>query len=368
MSPVCEDGRIVAILQVAQDVTQSVLAERLADTHQRASRVAADIGHFSYDPETGQFVRSEEVDRLFGFAPDEAGPLAAPFFDRVAAEQVDAVNAEVGRIMAAPRGEIACFDYRIDHPDGVARHVRVRAEIATDPHDRRPRLVDTFVDMTDMEQHRQKLEALLEMKEALLTEANHRIKNSLQMALSMLRLEAAQLKRDTNADAATAVAAMEVAESRIRSVATIHGMMRLNDNVEMVDLDTLLADLVAGTRDAVGLAPDEITLDGPGYRDCVDSDTAIIFGLVVNELLTNAIKHGGSSTEGPRVRVWHGFDARGAVLAVENDVHASAPGPIQAGSSSLGKTLVARFVEQIGGAIERMQDGSTYRATLSFPV
>ena len=52
--------------------------------------------------------------------------------------------------MAAPRGEVASFDYRIERPDGTHRFVRIRGEVATDPRDRPPRLVGTFIDLTDI--------------------------------------------------------------------------------------------------------------------------------------------------------------------------------------------------------------------------
>ena len=368
MSPIHEDGRLVAILQVAQDVTHRVLAQRLADTHKRATRVAAGVSYFSYDPETDRFVRGEEVDALFGFAPDEAGSQAAPFFERIAPEYLDGVHAEVARVMAAPRGEIASFDYRIDRPDGTQRFVRIRGEVATDPHDRRPRLVGTFVDLTDIEASRRKLEDLVEMKEALLAEANHRIKNSLQMALSMLRLEASHLRNDAEATIDSAIAAMATAESRIRSVASIHGMMRLGDSVARVDLDRLLADLVTNTRDSVGMEEQAVLVSGPAFGRSVDSDSAIVFGLIVNELLTNAIKYGWTAGSDGTIRVTRDRDGDRGVLTVENTILDRSDRSMAIASSGLGGELVEGFIAQIDGTLERQVDETCYRVRLGFPL
>lgn len=374
MSRIETDGTLVGILQVAQDVTHKVLNQRLADTHKRASRRAASVSYFSYDPETDLFVRGSEVDGLFGFAPDEAGPKAAPFFARVAPEHIDGVHAEVTRVLSAPRGDVASFDYRIDLPDGGTRFVRIRGEIATDPVDRRPRLVGTFVDLTDMEETRKKLQSLVEMKEALLAEANHRIKNSLQMALSMLRLEASQLRRTPDATVATAVEAMGIAESRIRSVAAIHGMMRLNENVASVDADALLADLIDNTRASVGMSDDALRIEGSGLAASLDSDRAIVFGLIVNELLTNAIKYGWSEESGGTLRLTRSRgraqDGDGMVgqLTIDNPILDKSLRALGIGSSGLGTDLVEGFLAQIDGTLEREERDGHYIVRMSFPL
>jgi two-component sensor histidine kinase len=374
MSRIETEGALTGILQVAQDVTHKVLNQRLAESHKRASRRAASVSYFSYDPETDPFVRSTDVDALFGFAPDEAGPKAAPFFERVAPEYIDGVHAEVARVLSAPRGEVASFDYRVDLPDGGARFVRIRGEIATDPIDRRPRLVGTFVDLTDVEETRKTLQAMVDMKEALLAEANHRIKNSLQMALSMLRLEAAQLRRTPDATVDTAVEAMGIAESRIRSVAAIHGMMRLNDHVASVDADALLADLVDNTRASVGMGEDAMQVEGPGLMARLDSDHAIVFGLIVNELLTNAIKYGWSEASGGAVRLGRSRaqapDGGGMVghLIIDNPILDKAARTHGIGSSGLGTDLVEGFLAQIDGTLDREEVDGHYVVRLSFPL
>jgi two-component sensor histidine kinase/PAS domain-containing protein len=368
MSPISEDGRVVAILQVAQDVTHKVLSQRLADTHKRATRIAAGVSYFIYDPQTDVFVRGSDIDALFGFEKGEAGLYAAPFFDRVAKDHVADVHAEVARVLAAPRGEIASFDYPIDLPDGTRRFVRIRGEIATDPDDRLPKLVGTFVDLTDVHESRKKLEALLAMKEALLTEANHRIKNSLQMALSMLRLERNQLRAQPDATIETALDALSVAENRIRSVAAIHGMMRLNENAARVNIDDLLADLLRNTMEAVGIEDGQIELRGPMFGAHLDSDAALSFGLIANELLTNAIKYGWTGAADDRIVVTREMKGDMAILSIENGVaqeeNRSAPVP----SSGIGGELVESFLQQIDGALERETLSDRYRVSLSVPI
>jgi two-component sensor histidine kinase len=368
MSPIMQDGRVTAILQVAQDVTQKLLSQQLAETQKRATHFAIGASYFVYDPHTDLFLRGAEIDALFGFAPGEAGDHGAPFFERVAPEHLEAVHAEVARVFASPRGEVASFDYRIQLPDGAARFVRIRGEIATDPVDRRPKLVGTFIDLTDIEENRQKLESLVEMKDALLAEANHRIKNSLQMALSMLRLERADLRRNEDATVESAVDVLSVAEARIRSVAAIHGMMRLNENAARVDLDDLVGDLLRNTRQTVGMKDSEMVLQGPSFGAHLDSDGAIALGLIVNELLTNAVKYGWADAVDGVIEATRGRDGSTATLVIENGIRSAEERDIVIPSSGLGGDLVEGFLDQISGEITREATEDRYRVTLRFAV
>lgn len=60
---------------------------------------------------------------------------AAQFFDRVHPEDLPGVHAEVERVFQAPKGEIACFDYRVVLPSGNQRYLRIRGEIELLPND-----------------------------------------------------------------------------------------------------------------------------------------------------------------------------------------------------------------------------------------
>ncbi|MEM1148997.1 MAG: hypothetical protein AAGI03_00360 [Pseudomonadota bacterium] len=139
-------------------------------------------------------MRSEDVDRMFGFELDEAGQYAAPFLGRVDPNYLDGVYAEVARVRAAPHGETLSLDYPVLWPGGTERFLRIRGEMAIDPADRREKLVGTFVDLTDIDQDRRSLAQSLEMREALVAEANHRIKNSLSIARPYCACKRGQLR------------------------------------------------------------------------------------------------------------------------------------------------------------------------------
>lgn len=365
-TPIRQDGQIVAILQTAQNVTEKTLTELMAQSHRRAAASTASIAYFSYDPKTDLFDRSEAIDEMFGFAPGEAGPKASPFFERVHPDDVDAVHAEVARAMAAPAGEVASFDYRVPMPDGTERFIRVRGEFATDPVDRRRKLVGTFVDLTDMENARRDLERAVAASEALVVEANHRIKNSLQVALSLVRLQSSKLASESGEAVEIARDALRGVEARVRAVANVHAAIQIDRNVAEIDLVTMLDGLVQSTRQSAELPDDAMLFTHPATSVTLKSDRAIALSLMVNELLTNAIKHGDPGSKRPvSVSLEDGTDA-GITISVEN-ARSADTARMDIESTGTGVRLIEQFGAQIGAEVTRSQDGARYVTQIDLP-
>nr|WP_281495969.1 histidine kinase dimerization/phosphoacceptor domain -containing protein [Marivita sp. S6314] len=367
-APVRKDGRIIAILQTASDVTESTLSARLAQSHRRAATSTASVAYFSYDPETDLFERHKFIDEMFGFAPDEAGAYAAPFFERVHEEDIDAVHAEVARVLAAPQGEIASFDYRVMLPDGGERFVRIRGEMATDPVDRKPKLVGTFVDLTDIEVSRRALQQAVRAREALVVEANHRIKNSLQIALSLLRLQASKLSAVEGAEAIAARDALRAVESRVRAVADVHAAIQIDDSVAKIDLVEMFERLVQSTRKSAELSDAAMIFSRPSGAVPLNSDSAIALSLMMNELLTNAIKYGAPRDDAPVTLAMEIAEGGDLHVRVTNTDCRDAEATLDIDSSGLGQRLVQQFAAQIGAEVTRTQDGSQVVALVTMPL
>ena len=184
----------------------------------------------------------------------------------------------------------------------------------------------------------------------------------------MLRLERSDLSRKGGATVESAVDALSIAETRIRSVAAIHGMMRLDENASRVDLDDLLDGLLYNTRQTVGIDEGALVLAGPRYGAFLDSDRAIALGLSVNELLTNAVKYGWSGTARRPITVTRGREDKMATLVMDNPILPEASGDLAIPSSGLGSELVDGFVAQIDGTLARETSPGRDRVTLRFPI
>lgn len=164
--------------------------------------------------------------------------------------------------------------------------------------------------------------ARVEVEHARFVDADHRVKNSLQTVADLLLLERPE---------GESARAFEQSASRIRSIAAVHRVLSETGDAS-VRIDELLELIVASDPRGIVLAADPVTLDATAAQR---------IGLVANELITNARKHG----ELP-ISVRLAQDSHGTRLSVENAGRAEPVGV----DGGLGIDLVRRLVEQgLGG-------------------
>lgn len=211
---------------------------------------------------------------------------------------------------------------------------------------------------------RQQVEDLLRIslleKETLLKEIHHRVKNNLQVIASLLSLQAMSLGD------AQVVAAITDSQHRVRTMALIHEQLHLSSELSYIDLKKYTEELV-----------DYLLQSHQGLNENVDLtitiadihlsiDAAIPCGLIINELVTNALKHAfpdGSS--GTICVAMHQDRSQNYTLTVSDD-GVGLPHEIDIGQTpSLGLRLVHRLTTQLGGTLHlESADGSTF--TVSF--
>lgn len=204
----------------------------------------------------------------------------------------------------------------------------------------------------ELEQAKQALEAQVAQKELLLKEVNHRVKNSLQMVVSLLQLEVAQLG---NAEAATA---MQVAAGRVAAIAAVHEQLYTGDDLTTVSLDTFLDDLCQDLGRALGCPEIEIDL-APAK---VPTNMAVPLALIVNELVTNAIKHGGA---GCRINL---RSEPGNMLRLIVSNTGQGPSPDQPQQAGIGSRIVQGLARQLGATIELKGETNDYTVEAAIPL
>jgi len=170
--------------------------------------------------------------------------------------------------------------------------------------------------MEDMERKRQQLDASLREKEVMMREIHHRVKNNLQMISALLELQAGYVN-DVQLQAI-----VRDSQQRIQSMAMIHAQLYHNENISRIDFSAYLHMLVDNLRMQLCQpgSRTEILLDVP---PCVlQVDTAIPCGLVVNELVSNAMKHAfpdGRAGE-IRIKLFTEVEGRIAIEVADNGV------------------------------------------------
>jgi len=213
------------------------------------------------------------------------------------------------------------------------------------------------IDITDRKKAEERIRASLEEKETLLKEIHHRVKNNLQIITSLLGLQA----RYQNDEHLTRQ--FEGAQHRIRSMALVHEKLYQSEDFGRINLESYIArlaeEVMAGSSVAERI---HIRLDIDDYF--ISIEQAIPCGLIVNELLTNAIKYAfpldwpGT----PEIAItFRRREGNAAELAV-SDNGIGVPAGIELGQTeSLGLSLVSILAQQLRGAATMDRtNGSTF--------
>ncbi|MFY8044495.1 MAG: sensor histidine kinase, partial [Rhodoferax sp.] len=161
------------------------------------------------------------------------------------------------------------------------------------------RLHGTFQDITERKQNELLKAATLAEKTALLNEVHHRVKNNLQVISSLLRLEAARVGPN-GSNTKTVLTDMQ---GRVRSMALLHESLYRTGVIASVDLGAYLRQLAQQSFRAFTLDHSQVRLELDLAVVHLGMDQALPCGLLVNELLSNAIKHGFPGGRSGVVRV-----------------------------------------------------------------
>ena len=193
----------------------------------------------------------------------------------------------------------------------------------------------------------------------LLQELTHRVKNSLQFIASMVMLEA------RSNDSGEAKAALERVSHRITALGQLYSKLSKADTVEAVDaatyLDELCRDLIASVHKEGSTS---IVLETDIESELLPTDRAIPIGLIVNELVTNAVKYGFPGEAKGTVMVTLKRAPGELRLTVADDGQGLDP---RRADSGLGRRLVDGFAQQLGGQVERKSDSQGTTVHLILP-
>ena len=190
------------------------------------------------------------------------------------------------------------------------------------------------------------LERRVQEKDLMLSEIHHRVKNSLQVVSSLLRLEAGRIH-----DAAV-LDMLQITQNRIRSMALIHQTLYQSKDFARVDFHAFLQSFIPTLIQSYSIHPEEISLDFHVAEIHLPIDAAIPCGLIVNELISNALKHAFPDRRRGKICVeFAEKQGNCAILSVKDDgVGVPADFSFEE-SDTLGIQLVYMLAGQLGGSV-----------------
>src|SRR6202521_914416 len=256
------------------------------------------------------------------------------------------------------RKTIEAFEVEYFVPSIGRRTMVLNARKVYRPGNKTQQILLAIEDVTERARLEREHAAAHERIGRLLQELTHRVKNSLQIIASMVMIEARSHKSDEGK------AALERVSHRITALGQLYAKLSKADTVEAVDaatyLDELCRDLVASVHKEGDAS---IVLKTDIESELLPTDRAIPIGLIVNELVTNAVKYAFPGEAKGTVMVTLKRVPGELRLTVADDGQGLDP---RRADSGLGGRLVDGFAQQLGGQVERKSDrqGTTVRLIL----
>lgn len=203
----------------------------------------------------------------------------------------------------------------------------------------------------------------VEQKTALLKEIHHRVKNNLQIIISLLNIQISKTP-----DSAT-VATLDEARARINALALVHKSLYEAEDLRLIPVKPFFSELMSQLAHVVGANGEDVSIDVDIEPLSLTTEAAVPLALFATESATNAFKHAFEGREAGRLRVsLRRLPSTAEIqLDIEDDGGGWSPdGPAHRG---VGSSLMSAFARQLGG---RMETGASTlggaRVTLVFPV
>jgi PAS domain S-box-containing protein len=254
---------------------------------------------------------------------------------------------------AGLRGEPYDIEHRIIVA-GEVRWVRERAELELDAQGHLLGGFGTTQDVTELIDARQRLRAALEEKEVLLKEIHHRVKNNLQVIASMLSLQAASIQ-----DEASRAQLLE-SQHRVRTIALVHEKLYCSKDFTRIPFRTYAEELASYLHHSLAKTGGQVVLDCQIDDVEIEVSTAIPLALILNELLSNALKHAFPDGREGRVTLALSQAPEGPYeFSVADDGVGFPAGLDFRSTESMGLQIVTILAQQIGGVLAMRRDGGT---------
>jgi PAS domain S-box-containing protein len=281
-----QDGTVSGVVLVIRDQSEERSVQRSLqegrDRLQLALKSAA-MGIWDWEISTGKVNWGGEHHVLFGIPLEAFGGTIEAVQERVHPEDRD-------RGMELFRQTVELdvpFDnsYRVVWPDGAIRWLHSHGKLYRDDAGKPDRIVGTTQDITERVAREQALQNAIEEKDILLRELYHRTKNSMHLIRSILILKAAQ------SPSSEVRRVVRETERRIHTIAMVHDKLYQGGDLSRIRMSEYLPELVDLLLRSHDGETRNITIDLDLEDVYLLIDTAIPCGLVITELMTNALHH-----------------------------------------------------------------------------
>ncbi|MEJ2253584.1 MAG: PAS domain S-box protein [Nitrospirota bacterium] len=348
-----EAGKPLFAVGLLEDITERKRAEEALKLFSAAVEEAPD-GIQLVDLDGRILYSNKAVQDIYGFPPEE---LVGMPVGRMNADPSFAERVILPALLEKGRWE---GEVMVRHCRGRDFPIWLSTSIVADVLGEPMAMVGVIRDVTERRRMEEQLRQSIREKETLIKEIHHRVKNNLSVVSSLLRLQSGRSKDRETRDL------FEESRNRVLSMSLIHEKLYRSEDPVRVDVRDYIGSLARELFESYRTS--EVALEINVPEDVfLDIDTMIPCGLILNELLANALKH--AFPGGRRGRVSVGFarvEGGRLTLSVRDDGVGMPQGFAPGETGTLGMELVSSLLEQLDGAMDiRSGQGTEVRITFA---
>jgi len=238
------------------------------------------------------------------------------------------------------------YEYRINCADNPTKILSCHGKVIRNDNNEPIRIIGTEQDITNRKISENKLKESLEEKEMLLQEIHHRVKNNLQVIYSLLRLQSRFIQDEKSQEI------FKETQNRIRSIAVLHEKLYRSKDLGRIGFADYVISLVKDLFHSYGTDTNLINLNVNIENIYLNIETAIPCGIIINELVTNSLKHAFPPGEDGNITIETFKDKNGKITLIVRDDGIGIPESIDINNiESLGLQLVQYLTNRIKGEI-----------------
>ncbi|NMB78516.1 MAG: PAS domain S-box protein [Methanomicrobiales archaeon] len=296
-----------------------------------------------------------EFEKLTGYSKEEVeGKMT--WTQYVLPEDLERMLAQHKLRRTDPSSALSHYEFRVKTKDGRTRDIYLTIDMIPGT----KKSVASLLDVTENKRMTRELKESLLEKEVLLREIHHRVKNNLQIIISLLNLQCRNIP-DTKV-----LNAVQECQNRIRAMVLVHEKIYQSERISEIDMRDYTRFLVRYLFEFYQVDSNAITFDLEGTPVKVSLSIAVPLSLIINEIVSNSIKHAFPGSRQGRIRISTQSD-NGRIVITAGDDGGGIPDSVDPETSgTLGLMLINNLCRQIHADLALERTGGT-RYTITFP-
>ncbi len=349
INPLLDHGKLTGMIAVARDFTERrQMEDELQESKERFQTITENLPHgvFLHDLDGNILMVNRASCRNTGYTREELLSMTVRDIDPDSLTRDDRKNLWL-ELQTGDFAKINSTHYRKDGSKYVAE-IYINAITL----EGEPMMLAITQDITERQENERQIRESLKEKETLLKEVHHRVKNNLQVVSGLLYLQSNKVSQEASE-------ALTDSMNRVKSMSLIHEELYQSDSLARIDFNDYVNRQLSHLLSSYNA--EAIILNTDIQDVYLSIDTAIPTGLIINELVSNSLKHAFPDNQG---KIDVSMYQKDKIKLTISDNGIGLPDMDFTNTNSLGMQLVNSLVKQIKGTIELHRDeGTTWEIT-----